>query len=421
MGRGDAVTGSSTAEQAWRGLVGARVLLPSGCGFPEAFVRQIPAEVGSGGLELVAGLVLAGYRFLDELPGDVSFTTWQYAPGVATSGRVSFLPLRYSQIIDTCAPGGSYPVDALVVHLAPPDDEGFCSLGVSPSYLAPLAARVPRLIGIINKHMPVTTGHPHIHVDRLDKRVELDAPLIPHKRAVPSDIDMRVAANVASLIADGATLQIGLGGIPEALPTQLGKHKDLGLFGMMTDGAMDLMKSGIVNGARYTPAPGAVEVGEVVGTPELFAFVNGSSTVRVVGSDYAMDPGTFARVPGLVALNSAIEVDLSGQVNAETIGHRIVSGAGGQCDYMQGAFLSEGGLAVIALPSTTSKGRSRIVHSLAAGSVVTTPRTAVSHVVTEHGIAALRGRSLEQRMAAMEAIAAPEHRSQLRESRVGPP
>jgi acyl-CoA hydrolase len=223
---------------------------------------------------------------------------------------VSFLPLRYSQIIETFAPGGSQPVDALVVHLSPPDDKGFCSLGVSPSYLAPLAARMPRLIGIINKHMPVTTGHAHIHMDRLDKRVELDAPLIPHKRAVPSDIDMRVAANVASLIADGSTLQIGLGGIPEALPTQLEKHKDLGLFGMMTDGAMELMKAGIVNGARYTPAPGAVEVGEVVGTPELFAFVDHSPTVRVVGSDYAMDPGTFARVPGLVALNTASEVDL---------------------------------------------------------------------------------------------------------------
>lgn len=411
------MTVPSTPAQAWQALAGSRVLLPSGCGFPEAFIAALPVDVGAGGLELVAGLVLSGYGFLDQLPEGVSFTTWQYAPGVASSGRVSFLPLRYSQIIETFSPDGAYPVDALVVHLSPPDGAGFCSLGVSPSYLAPLAAQVPRLIGVVNQHMPVTIGHRRIHVDQLEMRVELDAPLVPHRRAVPSDVDIRVAANVASLITDGATLQIGLGGIPEALPTQLGQHKDLGLFGMMTDGAMDLMKAGIVTGARYTPARGSVEVGEVVGTQDLFDFVDGSPSVRVVGSDYAMDPGTFSSLPGLVALNSAIEVDLSGQVNAETIGHRIVSGAGGQCDYMQGAFRSPGGLSVIALPSTTRTGRSRIVHSLASGSVVTTPRTAVSHVVTEHGIAALRGRSLEQRMAAMESIAAPEHRSQLRESR----
>jgi acyl-CoA hydrolase len=156
-----------------------------------------------------------------------------------------------------------------------------------------------------------------------------------------------------------------------------------------------------------------VEAGEIVGTRTLFDFVDGNPAVRAVDVEYALSPAAFAQVPALAALNSAIEVDLTGQVNAETIGHRIVSGAGGQCDYMQGAALSPGGVAVIALRSTTSSGRSRIVRSLAPGSVVTTPRTAVTHVVTEHGVAELRGRSLDDRIAAMVAIAAPEHRSAL--------
>jgi 4-hydroxybutyrate CoA-transferase len=402
------------AEDAWRSLAGCRALLPSSCGFPQAFVRQL-REVASGRdrYELVVGLAFSGFGFLDEMARGVTVTTWQYARRESGVDRISYLPLRYSQLLSTFAPGGAHAVDALVLHLAPPDAEGYCSLGVSPSYLAPLAARVPRLIGVVNARMPATVGHRRVHIGDLEHVVSLDAELDVYERPAPSDLDLEVARNIAGLVTDGATLQVGLGGIPEALPRHLRDRRDLGLFGMMTDGAMDLMKSGVIDGARYTPAPGTVEVGEVVGAEQLFEFVDQNPAVRAVSVDYAMHPDTFARVPGLVAVNSAIEVDLTGQVNAETIGHRIVSGAGGQCDYMQGAALSPGGVSVIALRSTTSTGRSRIVHSLAPGSIVTTPRTAVSHVVTEHGVAVLRGHTLRERVEAMAAIAAPEHRETL--------
>jgi 4-hydroxybutyrate CoA-transferase len=405
---------STQGADAWRSLEGCRVLLPSSCGFPAAFVRLLgEAAAGGGSYELVVGLTFSGFGFLGEMDTGVRVTTWQYAPGAAGSDRVAYLPLRYSQLLPSFAPGGAYPVDALVLHLSPPDADGYCSLGVSPSYLAPLAMQVPRRVGVINHRMPATAGHQRVHIRDLDHVVELTADLDVFERPVPSELDARVARNLAGLVEDGATLQVGLGGIPEALPAQLSDRRDLGLYGMMTDGAMDLIRAGVITGARYTPAPGTVEVGEVVGTAELFSFVDGNEAVRAVSVDYAMDPTTFARIPALVAVNSAIEVDLSGQVNAETIGHRVVSGAGGQCDYMQGAAMSPGGISVIALRSTTSDGRSRIVSALASGSVVTTPRTAVSHVVTEHGVAELHGRTLRQRADALVAIAAPEHRDAL--------
>lgn len=400
----------STPRGAWRALAGCRVLLPSGCGLPVEFVRGL---VGAEPVELVVGLVFGGYGVLDELPSGTSLTTWQYAPGVAGDDRVRYLPLRYSQLIRTFGPGGDYPVDALVLHLSPPDADGLCSLGVSPSYLAALVDRVPRLVGVVNRWMPTTGGHRRVHVTQLEHLVELHSPLPEFTRAAPGDADAEVASRVAGLIADGATLQIGLGGIPEALPAFLRDRRDLGLYGMLTDGGMELMRAGVVTGARFTPHPGTVEGGEVVGTRTLFDFVHANPTVRVVDVEHALEPTAFAQVPGLVALNSAIEVDLTGQVNAETIGHRVVSGPGGQCDYMQGAQLSPGGLSVIALRSTTRSGRSRIVRSLAAGSVVTTPRTAVSHVVTEHGIADLRGRTVDERIQALLKVAAPEHRSAL--------
>jgi 4-hydroxybutyrate CoA-transferase len=401
---------TSTPREAWQSLAGRRVLLPSGCGFPREFVGEL---AGGEPLELVVGLVFGGYGFMDELPLGTTVATWQYAPGVSGDDRVRYLPLRYSQLIGTFGPHGAYPVDALVLHLSPPDPTGYCTLGVSPSYHAALLDRVPRLVGVVNQHMPATLGHRRVRVDQLEHLVELDAPLAEFARAPSGDVDAQVARNVASLVRDGATLQIGLGGIPEALPGFLSDREDLGLYGMLTDGGMELMRSGVVTGARFTPHPGAVQVGEIVGTRALFDFVDSNPVVRAVDVEYALSAAAFAQVPGLVALNSAIEVDLTGQVNAETIGHRIVSGAGGQCDYMQGAELSRGGLSVIALRSTTGSGRSRIVRSLAPGSVVTTPRTAVSHVVTEHGVAELRGRSVQDRIAALVAVAAPEHRSVL--------
>lgn len=403
-----------TPEDAWRSLAGQRTLLPAGCGFPDEFVRRAGAALGADDrVEVITGIVLSGYELFADLAPRVRLTTWQYAPKAAAADA-TFLPLRYSQLVDTFSPGGAYPVDAMVVHLSPPDADGRCSFGVSPSYSAPMSTRGMRLIGVVNPAMPETSGHDRIHVDDLDLLVELEAPLPEFSRGGWDDVDRAVAANVAGLVGDGATLQIGLGSIPEGLLHELRERQDLGLFGMMTDAAMELMQSGVLTGARYAPQPGCVEVGEVVGTRALFDFVAKNDSVRVVGSDYAMHPSTFAEVPALTAVNSAIEVDLGGQVNAETIGHRIVSGAGGQCDYMQGALSSPGGAAIIAIRSTARNGSSRIVDALREGSVVTTPRTAVTHVVTEHGVAELRGRSLTERAAALAEIADPQHRDDLR-------
>lgn len=399
-----------SVTQAWDGLAGARVLFAAGCGQPVGFLRGLAdSRAGREGVELVSGILSGGYDFLDITPDAVRLTTWQLTPEARKrvgTGRIRVMPARYSRLAELFAPGGGYPVDVLVVHVSPPDADGTVSLGVSPSFCAPLARVVPRVVAVVNPRMPDTGGHHRITLSDVDAVVALDEPLPEFPSAVPNEVDRAIAENVATLIPDGATVQFGLGGVPEALPSFLSGKKDLGLYGMMTDAGMHLMASGVV--------PGPVEVGEIMGTPALFAYVDRNPLVRAVSTDVALAPETFRRIDRFVSVNSAVEVDVTGQVNAESIGHKLLSGPGGQLDYMEGAMLSPGGRAVIALPSTARDGSSRIVCHLGPGAVVTTPRVCVTHVVTEHGVAALEGRSLDERAAALIAVAAPSARAELR-------
>ena len=412
------VTAVRTADSAWRELEGRRTLLPSGCGQPVGLLEALRAAPRDLHLELVAGIQSGGYDWLDDGPAGVAFTTWQLTTGLRRSVRgasARYLPMRYSRLVDTFSPGGAYAVDALVVHVTPPDSSGMCSMGVAPSYAATLAQRVPFIVAVINPRMPRTIGHPLFPIDRADVVVEVDSPIveIPLSGA-PSDFDARIAVNVASLIDDGATVQTGIGGVPDALAGALTGRKDLGWAGMLTDSALPLIKSGVVNGRFYAPSPDAIEAGEIMGTKDLYDFADGNEFVRAVSVDHSMRAETFRSIDRFIAVNSAIEVDLTGQVNAESIGSRAISGPGGQLDYMEGALLSPGGKAVIALRSSGKNGASRLVSSLAPGSAVTTPRTAVTHVVTEFGIAELEGRTLAERADSLIAIAAPEHRDRLR-------
>jgi acyl-CoA hydrolase len=375
-----------------------------------------------GRIDLVGGILNGGYEFLlGENRDRISYLTWQLTAAnreLLVRGIVQFVPIRYSQIVATFGRDGPLPVDALVVHISPPDLEGWCSLGVAVSYCAPMLNEVPRVIGIMNRQMPRTAGDGAVHISRFERVLEVDEKLAEYPQARASTVDVQVAQNLASLINDGATLQVGLGGIPESLPSLLEDRRDLGLYGMLTDSGLDLIERGLATGTRYALRPGTFEVGEVMGSRRLFDYVDENPKVRVVSATYALEVSRMAQIEQFISINSAVEVDVTGQVNAESLGHLQISGAGGQLDYMEGAVRSRGGRAIVALPSITSSGKSRIVCHLAEGSVVTTPRTAVTHVVTEYGVADLRGKNLLERAEQLIAIAHPSVRDGLREDAV---
>jgi 4-hydroxybutyrate CoA-transferase len=403
-----------SAEALWPYLDGCRVLVPSGCGHPVGLLNRLAGQEVE--LELVAGILSGGFDFLDAASPGVRLTSWQLTAQSRDrfeSGRLKLIPARYSQLTRLFGPGGAYPVDALVVHASPPDRHGMCTLGVAPSYCAPLAARVPLLIAYVNDQMPRTAGHDRFHIDDAEFVVEVSEPLAEVPRSSADERDLAVARNVASLIRDGDTVQMGIGRVPEALTSVLGDHRDLGICGMLTDASLDLVTAGVANGGGYGPAPGTIEVGEIMGSRRLYDHVDGNPRIRAVSAEHGLSPATFAAIPAFVAVNSAVEVDLTGQATAESVGHRQISGPGGQLDYMEGAMASPRGRSVIALPATANGGRSRIVCHLTPGAVVTTPRNCVSHVVTEFGVAELEGRSTVERAAALAAIAAPEFRDEL--------
>jgi acyl-CoA hydrolase len=397
------VSAPVSPREAWELLRGKRVLTPPSSGQPVGFLRALADLPADYEIEIVSGIQSGGYDFLECAPAGVRFTTWQLTPEARRLPvPPDFRPMRYSQLIPAFSAGGAYPVDAVVVHVSPPDADGLCSMGVSPSLLAPLAAAAPEVVAVVNARMPDTTGHRRFPLDRAIAVVALDEPIADFATPTPDDVDRAIATHLATLVPDEATVQFGLGGVPGALPELLTGHTGIRVYGMLTDACLPLVMRG-----------GPHEIGEVMGTQALYDFVDHNSDVRLVSSDEAMAPERFRRMPRFVAVNSAVQVDLMGQVCAESVGTRVISGPGGQLDYMEGAMLSPGGMAIVALRATAPKGESRIVATLDPGWFVTTPHTCVTHVVTEHGIADLRGRSIEERRRQLATIAAPEFRDDL--------
>ncbi|MCG8449274.1 MAG: hypothetical protein MI725_06815 [Pirellulales bacterium] len=306
------------------------------------------------------------------------------------------------------------PLDVALLQVSPPDRHGFCSLGVSVDASMAAADSARHVVVQINRHMPRSHGHGILHVSEIDFAVEEDCPLPVRPVPEPTQAERAIGRHVAELVEDGATLQLGIGAIPDAVLSSLRDRKDLGIHSeMFSDGVVDLVEMGVINGSRKARQIGKVVGAFCVGSQRLYDFVNDNPSVEMLEASYVNDTSVIRRHPKVTAINSAIEVDLTGQVCADSIGTRLYSGVGGQMDFIRGASLSPGGKAIIALPSMTSRGDSRITPYLKQGAGVVTTRANVHYVVTEFGVANLYGKNLRQRARELIDIAHPDHREDL--------
>ena len=396
-----------------------KVLLPPGCADPTALLVEIMAQADRlAPLTLMGGLRLDGYPFAGAAyAGKLRFTTWHGSPrlhAAETRGDVEFVPARYFDTVSLFAAGGRWAPDTVLVHTAPPDRGGYLSLGVSVSYPLPAARRAPLVIAQVNPRMPRTLGNAFLHRSQVDCWVEVDHPLVEYPPAPAGEVERRIAEHVAELVPDGATVQVGVGSIPRAVMEALGDKKDLGVHSLLVDHMLPLVEAGVITNARKRLHPGRMDIGEIMGTARLFGWSHENPIINMEPSDVLHDPQVIGTLGDLVSVNSALEVDVLGQVNAESMDGRQVTGIGGQFDFALGATRASAGRSIIALPSTATGGaRSRIVRRLAAGARVTTPRFVADYVVTEYGVAQLKGKSDTERARELGRIAHPAWRDSL--------
>ncbi len=327
--------------------------------------------------------------------------------------KASYVPIFLSEI-PLLFKNEVLPLDVAMVQVSPPDKHGYCSLGVSVDVTLPAVRTAKKIIAQINPSVPRTHGTGIVHVDQLEFAIEVDRPIHEHEPAELSELDHQIGANVASLIEDGATLQMGIGSIPNAALSNLKNHKHLGIHTeMFSDGVLPLLKSGVITGEQKTIKKGKIVSCFAAGSRKLYDFIDDNPICDFRDSGYTNDTGRIMRNPKVTAINSAIEIDLTGQVCADTIGSYQFSGVGGQMDFIRGASLSKGGKPIIAISSATKKGVSKIVPYLKQGAGVTTTRAHVHYVVTEYGVVNLYGKNLKQRANALVSIAHPDHREEL--------
>lgn len=329
-------------------------------------------------------------------------------------GRADYVPMFLSELPKLFRKG-EQQVDSALVQVSPPDHHGNCSLGISVEATRAACEVAGRIIAHINPDMPRTHGDSFINVRNIHSAYESREPLITSGGRAASPVESRIGANVASLVEDGACLQMGIGAIPDAALRCLGGHSRLGIHTeMFSDGVLPLLDAGVIDNSQKKVARGRTVTGFVMGSSELYSYVHDNPEVTFLDIEFVNNPTVIARNPRVTSINSALQIDLSGQVCADSIGHRIYSGVGGQVDFVLGATYSEHGKSIIALPSTARGGQSsRLVSTLAAGAGVVTTRAQVDYVVTEYGVAQLRGRSLSERAAALLAVAHPDFRETL--------
>ncbi|GHA23898.1 4-hydroxybutyrate CoA-transferase [Salinimicrobium marinum] len=306
------------------------------------------------------------------------------------------------------------PLDVAFIQVSPPDSHGFCSLGVSVDITLPAVQTAKKIIAQINPNVPRTHGDGIIHVSKIDAAIEVDEPIHSHALTTPTEVERQIGKHVAELVEDGATLQMGIGGIPNVVLSNLMNHKRLGIHTeLFSDGILPLVEKGIITGEEKEIKTGKIVTCFAMGSPKLYDFVNDNPLVHFKEAAYTNDTAIIRRNPKVTAINSAIEIDLTGQICADTIGKYQYSGVGGQMDFIRGASLSEGGKAIFALPSVTQKGISKIVPFLKEGAGVTTTRAHVHYIATEYGVVNLYGKNLKQRAKALISIAHPDHREAL--------
>jgi acyl-CoA hydrolase len=332
-------------------------------------------------------------------------------------GRADFMPIFLADI-PRLFTSGTVQLDAALVQLSPPDQHGFCTLGTSVDTAKPAADSAHIVIAEINDQMPRTHGNTFVRFDRITAFVHTDRPLIEHHGSPESDVEARIGETIADLIEDGSTLQMGIGNIPDAVLTRLHGKQDLGIHTeMFSDRVIDLVEEGVITNRLKKVHPSRITTSFVNGTQRLFEFVHDNPMVEFHPCDRTNDTALIRQNDKVVAINSALEIDLTGQVCADSLGHKIYSGIGGQMDFIHGAALSKGGKPVIAIPSTAANGKlSRIVPALQSGSGVVTTRGHIHWVVTEFGAVNLHGMTLRERGQALISIAHPDFRPGLRKS-----
>lgn len=330
-------------------------------------------------------------------------------------GRADYIPVFLSDI-PALFRSGALPLDAAIVQLSHPDGHGHCTLGVSVDAALAAVEAAPMVLAEVNSRMPRTCGNNVVPLSRVTAFTTTDRPLVPHAPVEVGAVERAIGEQVATLVDDGATLQIGVGAIPEATLALLGNKVGLGVHSeMFSDGLIPLIEGGVVTNEHKVVHRGRTVASFVTGSAALFDFVHDNHAVELHPCDRTNDTAIIRENPRVTAINSALEIDLSGQVCADSLGHRIYSGIGGQMDFVRGAALSVGGKAIIALPSTAAGGRvSRIVRELAPGAGVVTTRGHVQWVVTEYGAVNLRGKTLRERAAMLASIAHPRFREELR-------
>jgi 4-hydroxybutyrate CoA-transferase len=400
-----------------------RVFLSGNCAVPQRVLGALVARAPSlHSVEIVQVLTIGNADYVaPEMAGHLRVNTLFISDNVrpaVNAGQADFTPCFLSEIPELFV-SGRLPLDVALIQVAPPDEHGFCSFGVEVGVTKPAAQAARLVIAEINPRMPRSLGDSFIHISRLDAIVEVDYPLPELQMASSDPLTERIAGHVADLIPDGATLQTGIGAIPDAVLRRLTDRQHLGIHTeLFSDGVVDLVQRGVITGDRKTLHRGKIISGFVLGTRCLYDFVHDNPIIELHPTDYVNDPFVIAQNDRMVAINSAIEVDLTGQVCADSIGSRLYSGVGGQADFIYGAARSRGGLPIIALPSQVRPRNghppaSRIVPMLQPGAGVTTTRNHVRLVVTEHGVADLHGKTIAQRARALINIAAPEFREEL--------
>ena len=337
--------------------------------------------------------------------------------GAVNEGRADFLPVFLSDIPDLFK-NDILPLDIALIQVSPPDKHGYCSLGVSVDIARAAVSTAKHIIAQVNPNVPRTHGDSMIHTDRIHSFVYAENPIheVDYSAKLGND-ELRIGKFIAELIEDGSTLQMGIGTIPDAVLKSLNNHKNLGVHTeMCSDGIINLFEKDIINNSQKIIHPYKTVTGFAVGTKKLYDYVNDNPAFAFLDIDFVNDPHIISKNPKVVAINSAIEVDLTGQVCADSIGTKIYSGIGGQMDFIRGAALSKGGKPIIALTSRTKKGESRIVPYLKTGAGVVTTRGHVHYIVTEFGVAYLYGKNLRQRAKALIDIAHPDDRELLEKS-----
>lgn len=326
-----------------------------------------------------------------------------------TAGNGSYTPVFLSEL-PRLFRKKVVPLDVVFIHVSPPDNHGYCSLGVSVEATVAAIESAKTVIAQVNPNMPRTFGDGILHVSEIDFLVDVDCPIHEKEEEAITPLEAKIGAHIASLIDDKSTLQLGIGSIPNAALANLMNHKDLGLHTeMFSDGVIDLILKDVINCNYKGVTRGRVLSTFMLGSKRLYDFVNDNPFIELRESSYVNDTAKIRRNPRMVAINSAIEVDITGQVCADSIGGCMYSGVGGQMDFVRGASLSDGGKAIIALPSVTKNGASRIVPFLKQGAGVVSTRSHVQYIITENGIADLYGKTLKDRAMEMIKIAHPNH------------